>query len=134
MPKVFTSKSQKIGEQGEQIACRYLEKHGYSILERNYTKKWGELDIVAKKGGRVHLIEVKSKNTNFAFEDSHKGADLYRPEENMSAQKIARLRRAVQSYLLERHIKTEWQFDLAVVSMDNAKRIARVKLLEDIII
>ena len=38
MPKVFTSETQKIGEIGEKIAEKFLMKHGFSILDRNYTK------------------------------------------------------------------------------------------------
>ena len=60
MPKVFTSKKQKIGEIGENIACKFLVKQGFSILDRNYTKKWGELDIVARKYDKLYFIEVKS--------------------------------------------------------------------------
>ena len=60
MPKVFTSETQKTGEIGENIAVKFLVKQGFSILNRNYTKKWGELDIVAEKAGKIHFIEVKS--------------------------------------------------------------------------
>lgn len=47
--KKFTSNSQKIGELGENVACKFLMKHGFTILERNYTKKWGEIDVIALK-------------------------------------------------------------------------------------
>ena len=60
MPKVFTSKTQQTGEIGENIAVKFLVKHGYSILERNYTKKWGEIDVIAEKEGKLYFIEVKS--------------------------------------------------------------------------
>jgi len=39
MPKVFTSETQKIGEIGENVAVKFLVKHGFLILDRNYTKK-----------------------------------------------------------------------------------------------
>jgi len=53
--KNFTSNSQRIGELGEGVACEFLVRHGYSILERNYTKKWGEIDIIAQKGDKRYL-------------------------------------------------------------------------------
>ena len=58
--KIFTSKSQKIGEIGEDIAEKFLMKSGFTIVERNYTRKWGEIDIIAKKRGVVCFFEVKS--------------------------------------------------------------------------
>ena len=53
MPKVFTSEKQKIGELGENIAVKFLVKQGFFILDRNYTKKWGEIDIVAEKNNKL---------------------------------------------------------------------------------
>ena len=46
MPK--TAK-QKVGEIGENVACRFFVKQNFTIIERNYWKKWGEIDIIAKK-------------------------------------------------------------------------------------
>ena len=60
MPKVFTSKSQKTGELGENLAETYLKKKGYRIIERNYTIPQGEIDIIAKEGNDLIFIEVKS--------------------------------------------------------------------------
>ena len=48
MPKVFTSETQKIGKL-EKMCSKFLMKHNFLILDRNYTKKWGEIDIVAEK-------------------------------------------------------------------------------------
>src|SRR3989344_3727604 len=67
--KKFTkepTEKQKIGQMGEDFACKYLEKNGYKIIERNYLKKWGELDIIAKKRGKIHFIEVKSVSREIA--------------------------------------------------------------------
>jgi putative endonuclease len=116
-----------------------LQKHGYVILDRNYLKKWGELDIVAKKGKKIHFVEVKSVSrdlSNVNHETSAKENDTYRAEDNMHPRKLQRLARAVQSYLLEKDIPDdiEWQFDLATVHIDANKRLSRVFLLEDIIL
>jgi len=76
----------KIGNLGEDIACRFLVKHGYSVLERNYWKKWGEIDIIAKKSKRLYFIEVKSVSCeNIA--DVSRETDTYRPEENVHPKK-----------------------------------------------
>ena len=56
MPKVFTSKSQRIGEIGESVACIYLTNHGYRVIGRNYTRKWGEIDIIAEKDEKENVV------------------------------------------------------------------------------
>ena len=129
MPKVFTSKTQRTGEIGEHVACRYLLGKGFSIIERNYTKKWGEIDIVAKKKSTIHFIEVKSKTG-----DISKGTDDYRPEDNMHPWKLKRLSRTIQTYLLENNIKGEWQFDLAVVHLSPDLKDAKVKFIDNVIL
>jgi len=51
--KRFTSESQKTGELGEGIAAKFLVKQGFSIIERNYTLKTGEIDIITTKDGSL---------------------------------------------------------------------------------
>lgn len=131
--KNFTSNSQKIGKIGEDLACRFLMKHGFSVLERNYTKKWGEIDIIAQKDNMIYFVEVKSKQA-----DLSNGGVMFetgRPEENMHPWKLMRLRRVVETYLISKRVgNTPWQFDLLVVYIDTNKRLGRVKILENIIL
>ncbi len=137
MPKVFTSNTQKIGEIGENIACEFLMKHGFSVIERNYTKKWGEIDIIAEKSNKIYFIEVKSVSRATLPDVSHetKGNDEYRPEDNMHPWKLKRLSRTIQTYILSKKLdEREWQVDLLVVYMDIRNRTARVKVMSDIIL
>ena len=146
MPKIFTSKSQKTGEVGENIAVRFLVKQGFSIWERNYTQKWGELDIVAEKEGKLHFVEVKSVSRlpakalasagETVADVSRETLDQYRPEDNMHPWKLKRLSRAIQTYLLSRKVSEdkEWQFDLVVVFLSIKDKKARIKVVSDIIL
>lgn len=131
--KNFTSNSQKIGELGEDVACKFLIKNGFSILERNYTKKWGEIDIIAEKWNKRYFIEVKSKSvSSLEFSSDEVGN---RPEENMHIWKMKRLRRVVETYLISKRLGSiHWQFDLLVVYLDIEKRLARVKVVDNIIL
>lgn len=52
------------GNTGENIACAYLEKNGYTIKERNYTSTYGEIDIIAEKGDYIVFVEVKLRKIN----------------------------------------------------------------------
>ncbi|MBX4181397.1 YraN family protein, partial [Candidatus Parcubacteria bacterium] len=54
------TEKRKLGDIGENIACDFLKNRGYTIVERNYLRKWGEIDIVARKGEVIHFVEVKS--------------------------------------------------------------------------
>ncbi len=130
-----TSK-RKLGDIGENIACRFLEKLEFKIKDRNYLRKWGEIDIVAEKQGIIHFIEVKSVSRvtlNKKVSDETRRGE-FRPEDNMHHWKIRRLHRAIQSYLLEKNIDSEWQLDLITVKIDEKNRIARAEILENIVI
>ena len=54
---------QQLGIEGESLACAELEKLGYSIVERNYRTRSGEIDIVANDLGTVVFVEVKTKTS-----------------------------------------------------------------------
>lgn len=49
------------GKQGEDIAVKYLETHGYRVLDRNYTTDIGEVDIFATDERTLIAVEVKSR-------------------------------------------------------------------------
>lgn len=126
MPKVFTSTKQKIGEIGENIAVKFLVKHGFLVIERNYTKKWGEIDIIAEKDSKLYFVEVKSV--------THETTDN-RPEDNMHPWKLKRLARVIQTYLLSKKLDgREWQVDLLVVFLNLKDKTAKIKVVSNIIL
>ena len=53
----------QLGALGEAHSCEYLINQGYEILERNYRTKFGEMDIVARKGDTVVFVEVKTRRS-----------------------------------------------------------------------
>jgi putative endonuclease len=133
MPKVFTSKTQKIGELGENIAERFLIRNGFKIIERNYTRYYGEIDIICGKSNKTHFIEVKSvsyETANLNLKNvTHE--TFIRPEENMHPKKLERLYRTIASYLSYKGHR-EWQLDLLCIYIDKDKKTAKVKILENI--
>lgn len=59
--------SRELGSWGEEQAAAYLRRRGYTILERNFRCRTGEIDIIAKRRGYVIFAEVKlRKNADFA--------------------------------------------------------------------
>lgn len=119
------TEKRKLGDIGENVACEFLRRRGFEIVEKNYLRKWGEIDIVAKKSSVIHFVEVKSV--------THVTTG-YRPEDNMHPWKLKRLSRAMQTYLLEKKLDCDWQLDLITVKIDKEKRKAQVEIIENIVI
>jgi putative endonuclease len=119
------------GNVGENIVCRYLLSQKFRILDRNYLKKWGELDIVAEKGGAIHFFEIKSVTY-----DSLSEVNSYRPEENVHGLKVRHLRRIIETYLAETGLsgESEFYFHVICVYMDLRTRKARLKWLQNVIL
>ena len=117
------TEKRRLGDIGENIGCEYLVNRGFEIKGRNYLRKWGELDIIAKKGGIWHFVEVKSV--------SH--VTSYRPEENVHPQKLKRLYRTIQTYLLENRVDEDFQLDVMTVRINTETRQAKVEVIENIV-
>jgi putative endonuclease len=93
--KLFTSKTQKTGEKGEDIACMFLMKHGFAVLERNVSNKFGEIDIVAKAHGMHYFFEVKAG----------KSGGFINPAENLTKEKLRKFFISVEYYAMTKRIK-----------------------------
>ena len=128
------TKKRKLGDIGENIACDFLERRGLEIIERNYLRKWGEIDIIARKNNIIHFIEVKSVSRVTLDEPVTHGTTDYRPEDNMHQWKLRRLARTMQTYLLDKKLDCDWQLDLITVKIDPQNRKARVEIIENLII
>ena len=114
-----------IGKIGENIATKWLITKDYSVIERNYQKKWGEIDIIVTKDSNIHFVEVKSVSY---------GTDTYRPEDNVHPQKLKRLSRTIEAYLLTKHYEGDWRFDVIAVYLNPTTKEAKIRHTEDIVI
>ena len=141
------SEKRKFGNIGEEIIAKFLANSGFEIIERNYLKRFGEIDIVAKKDGAVHFIEVKSawsgvsrETININFENFTISLENdpclfygYLLEENISANKKARLARTIDLYLSEHKLhNSPFQVDVAAVLIDFKSKCARVRYTDDV--
>jgi len=137
------TEKRKTGNLGEDLACRFLMKHGFQIIDRNYLKKCGEIDIIAKKDSKIHFIEVKSVSCEIISSVSPETSDNnhFRPEDNIHAWKLQRLYKTIELYLIEKGVsglpaqagETDWQIDVITVYIDKKRLISKVFLLENII-
>lgn len=106
------TRKREVGDFGEEITASYLEKNGYRILDRNYSKPFGEIDIIAIKGDVISFVEVKTrKSDDFAY--AAEAVDYYKQE---------RIKRASQAFLMERKL-TDFliSFDISEVYLDTRK-------------
>jgi len=54
------TKNKSTGNEGEDIAARYLESKGYKIIDRNVVLPYGEIDILARQKNSIIIVEVKT--------------------------------------------------------------------------
>jgi putative endonuclease len=134
--KLSLTQKQIIGALGEDIASKYLVGKGFGLIARNYRKKCGEIDIVAEKSGLIHFVEVKTVSCENLPPAGITESDSFRAEDNVHPWKQKRLSRVIQVYLSDNKLgeETDWKFDVITVLLDEKSKIARVKLLEDIIL
>lgn len=106
--------SREIGDIGENAVADFLAHNGYEILERNFTVRGGEIDIIARKGERLAFVEVKTR----------KSGSLTSGESAVTASKRRFLLRAAEIYY--RGYKAKFgsalcRFDVAAVELDGGK-------------
>ncbi len=118
----------EVGRLGEQIASEFLERKGFKMIERNYRKPWGEIDIIAEKGETVRFVEVKAVSRE-RLPDISREMD-YRPEELVDSRKLRKLARTAALYMEVKKDKREYQLDVVGVIVDMRTRRARCRLFE----
>ena len=123
----------EVGNLGESAACEYLRRHGFSIRDRNYVKKTGELDIIAEKENTLHFVEVKTVLAEDFPLAECKGEDAYDPSLNLHAAKVRKVARTGEWYVLEKKWEGEWQVDGMLVWLRRRDGMARVSYLPQIV-
>ncbi|OGN05391.1 MAG: hypothetical protein A2831_01480 [Candidatus Yanofskybacteria bacterium RIFCSPHIGHO2_01_FULL_44_17] len=115
----------ELGFLAENIAARYLEDGGYEVIDKNYRKPWGEIDIIAQKDGVVVFVEVKS---------SGREAEGLEPELRVDWKKEAKIKRVAAFYLEQEFgdMEREWQIDIISITFDKNDKKAELKHFKNI--
>ena len=106
---LFSMFNKQTGNYGEDLACEYLTKQGYKLLQRNFRIRGGEIDIVAMDGETLVFVEVKARWSH----------EYGPPAESMTSWKIKYLVKTAQFYVL----KIGWgnkEYRLDFISIDFA--------------
>lgn len=110
-----------VGKAGEEIACKYLEEHGFIIQGRNWRTRSGELDIIAKHGKATVFVEVKAR----------RGKSFGRPEESVTPDKARRIRRLATEYLASAAHSPEVRFDVISLMLDPDNNLLELYYIPD---
>ena len=92
------------GNLAEDKACEFLFDNGFNIIERNFYSRFGEIDIIALKGGVYHFIEVKS------------GKDYESAILNITSKKLMKIIKTSDVYLKKYKINVEYVYDGLIVT------------------
>jgi len=119
------SYKRKFGDIGEEASMAFLVKHGFKILDRNYSKPWGEIDIVAEKEHILRFIEVKTSEYKL---DSN-----FMPEVRVDWKKQKKLRRICETYLFDKKLpeSQRWQIDVVSVILNQDNTARDIYLIEN---
>ena len=124
MPRDSRQRNRRFGDFGERVAAHHLEGKGYTILERNWSVKEGEIDLIAQKGEDLVFVEVRSRQGN-AYGS---------PEESIVGRKATRVLAAVDAYMQSHPDAPHYQrIDLVALELDAKGRVIRVEQIENAI-
>jgi putative endonuclease len=112
---------QGLGRRGEQLAGQMLASKGYEIVARNWRCEHGELDLVARDGDCLAIVEVRARRSRA----------LGSPEESITATKQARLVELANAYVYENDWQGDWRIDVVAVEMDRRGRLLRLDHYEN---
>ncbi len=107
----------KIGNKYEDEACVFLENTGYTIINRNYQKSCGEIDIIAKKEDIISFIEVKYRKSDY----------LYSPCESVTISKQQKIIKTAQNYIFEKISNCNYNYTFDIIEIvGNPKNINHI--------
>ncbi|MBU4331866.1 YraN family protein [Patescibacteria group bacterium] len=101
------TKKRKLGDFGERLARRYLERNGHTVIDTNFQTRAGEIDIIARDAfSQLVFVEVKTR-TSIAFGQ---------PEESVTNLKQNKLLKTINDYLYRQNIQDDnWRLDIISV-------------------
>ena len=112
----------KIGRIGESLAGKYLQKKGYQIIECNYKSKYAEIDLIVYRKNTLVFVEVRTRTgEKFGF-----------PEESIKNDKLYRLVKSAQAYLVRRNYSKEYRIDAVCIVLDKNYYPLRISHYENI--
>lgn len=121
-----------VGNKGEGVAAKFLKNLGYRIVQRNYRRRIGEIDIIAFKNNVIHFFEVKSVTRETSAGDISKNNE-YLPEEQVNFEKMLHMKRTIELFLYENEILDfNIQINVLTVSFFISGEAPRINFIENV--
>lgn len=108
----------KTGDAGETLACKWLEARGYTILDRNVSNNYGEIDIIAKKNSVIHFIEVKTR------QEPGRGFGI----EAVGKSKLDKVVKCAQALALQQYPQAPMSIDAMSIDQDTIRFFENITL------
>ena len=102
-----------LGKEAEDRASSYLLSLGYSILQRNFHSKFGEIDIIAMKNGVISFCEVKY-------------SEAYDPLERITPSKMQKILKTIDYFFLKNGNNFDYEIDAIVVRKSSIEMIKNI--------
>ncbi|MEK7543534.1 MAG: YraN family protein [Patescibacteria group bacterium] len=113
----------RLGKIGEDLASEYLLKHQYTLIERNFQKRYGELDIIATKGNTLIFVEVKTRI----------GRYFGLPEESVTHRKLREVIQTAAYYkLLHPELPESMQIDVIAIELETDETMKAFRHIENV--
>ncbi|WP_345988108.1 YraN family protein [Sulfurimonas sp. HSL1-2] len=108
--------SRAVGDAAEQLAVEFLRARGFTVIDRNVSSRFGEIDILAMKEGVLHIVEVKSAPT---FEQA---------ANNITPAKIRKILMTAEAYMKKHRLELDYVLDAVIVSGNACELLENITL------
>ena len=109
---------QALGVKGERLALQFLRRRGYKIITRNFSCRFGEIDIIARQGKTTVFVEVKTRSS----------CQFGLPEDSIRRDKIRHLLHSAQFYIKNyANPEEDFRFDVVSIILGDTSQVNLIK-------
>ncbi len=108
--------SRQKGNLAEDKACEFLLENGFSLVERNFYSRFGEIEIIATKDEVLHFVEVKS------------GLDFESAIQNITPKKLSRLIKTGDVFMKKNSLHVDFVYDAVIVTQKDIEIVENITL------
>lgn len=116
---------QELGSFGEDLAAEYLQSLGNLIIQKNYHSRYGEADLIA--------LNPLTKERIFVEVKTRKSSQYGTAEEAIRPQKIMRLIKTINTYILKGHRNIHWRLDAIAIQLNAVNELEKISHFQNLL-